>query len=475
MDTDDRASLLRSAAEHAIGWLAALESRSVAATTSHDELRARFDIPLPPAGGDAGDVIDELVAATEGGLVGSPGGRFFGWVIGGTHPAGLAADWLVSAWDQNAAMAASSPAEAVIEEVAGRWMLELLGLPAEASFAFTSGSQFAHLTALAAARHQLLTRLGLDPEVDGLTGGPQLHVATGEHGHHSIDRATRLLGIGSRHLHHIPTIDNRTDADALANVLSGLGDAPTVVCLSAGDINTGNFDNFRQLIPLCRSRPHTWVHIDGAFGLWANVSPRFAHLLDGVAEADSWVTDGHKWLNTPFDIGYVATRHPQAHRNAMSIRASYLTHSADVRDQIDWTPEWSRRGRGVPVYAVIKALGRHGIAEMIDRCCDAAATMTAGIGTLSHAEVLSEAVTNQGLVRFLDPAGINHDAFTDRIIDHIQADGTVWFGGTDWHGSRAMRISVCSWATGPDDARAAIEAVDRVLTEAIAQRDRDRT
>ncbi len=290
-----------------------------------------------------------------------------------------------------------------------------------------------------------------------------MHVVTGAHGHHSVDRAVRILGIGSKHLHEIPTADDRIDPRALSALLGELGDAPVAVCLSAGDINTGNFDDFRTVIPLCHARGNTWVHVDGAFGLWAKVSQRFAHLLEGVEAADSWATDGHKWLNTPFDIGFLAVRHPDSHRDVMSVRAGYLTHDATSRDQIDWNPEWSRRGRGVPVYAVVKALGRQGIADMIGRCCDAAAGLVEGIGALPGAEILSPAIINQGLVRFRDPAGDDHDECTDRVIDRIQAEGTAWFGGTDWHGVRAMRISVCSWATQPSDVRKTVDAVRRVL------------
>ena len=454
---------LRSAAAHAIHWLRGLDDRPVAARRTLEQLRERLDGPLPETSTDPQSVIDQLVADTEGGLIGCAGGRFFGWVIGGTQPAGLAADWLVSTWDQNAALAACSPAEAAIEETAGRWLIELLGLPIHSSFAFTSGCQLAHLTALAAARRHLLCGLGHDPESEGLAGGPQMHVVTGTHGHHSVDRAARILGIGSKHLHQVPTVGGRIDPQALFALLGELGDAPVAVCLSAGDINTGNFDDFRTVIPLCHARSNTWVHIDGAFGLWARVSQRFAHLLEGVEAADSWATDGHKWLNTPFDIGFLAVRHRDSHRGAMSIRAPYLTHDAAARDQIDWNPEWSRRGRSVPVFAVVRALGRQGIADVVDRCCDAAAGLVQGIGALPGAEVLSPAIINQGLVRFRDPAGDDHDGFTDSVIDRIRAEGTAWFGGTDWRGMRAMRISVCSWATQPDDVRKTIEAVRRVL------------
>ena len=370
----------------------------------------------------------------------------------------------MSTWDQNAALAACSPAEAVIEEIVGRWLVELLGLPDHSSFAFTSGCQLAHVTALAAARRYLLLGCGHDPERKGLGTAPQLHVVTGTHGHHSVDRAVRILGIGSKHLHPVPATADRLDVPALAALLTELECAPVAVCLSAGDINTGNFDDSRTVIPLCRSRGNTWVHVDGAFGLWAKVSPHFAHLLEGVEGADSWATDAHKWLNTPFDIGFVAVRHPEAHRAAMSVRAPYLTHAATARDQIDWNPEWSRRGRGVPVYAAVKALGRRGIAEIVERCSDAAANLVKGIGSLPGAEVLSPAVINQGLVRFRDPTGADHDGFTDRVISAIQAEGSAWFGGTDWRSMRAMRISVCSWTTGPGDVRKTLHAVKRVLS-----------
>ena len=302
--------------------------------------------------------------------------------------------------DQNAALAACSPAEAVIEETAGRWLIELLGLPSQSSFAFTSGCQLAHITALAAARRHLLCGLGHDPESEGLAGGPRMHVVTGTHGHHSVDRAVRILGIGSKHLHHVPTVDGRIDPRVLFALLGELGDAPVAVCLSAGDINTGDFDDFRTVIPLCHARGNTWVHIDGAFGLWARVSQRFAHLLEGIEAADSWATDGHKWLNTPFDVGFLAVRHRDPHLGAMSIRAPYLTHDAAARDQIDWNPEWSRRGRSVPVFAVVRALGRQGIADIVDRCCDAAAGLVQGVGEGQgiHWEDIDEDISVEGLL-----------------------------------------------------------------------------
>ena len=457
------ASLLRITTEHALKWLEGLDHRPVAALSTIDELRGRLDGPLPEETSDSESVINDLVAHTEGGLIGCPGGRFFGWVIGGTYPAALAADWLVSAWDQNAALAACSPAEAVIEETAGRWMIELLGLPDDSSFAFTSGCQLAHLTALAAARRHLMMGCGHDPEREGLAGGPPMHIISGTHGHHSVERVVRLLGIGTNNLHLVPTVDGRIEPNELKALLVELNDAPVAVCLSAGDINAGCFDDFSTVIPLCHAHDNTWVHVDGAFGLWATVSPRFAHLLEAVETADSWATDGHKWLNTPFDIGFAAVRHPDSHRDAIGIRASYLTHDTTVRDQVDWNPEWSRRGRGVPVYAAVKALGRQGIAEIVDRCCDAASGLVEGIGSLPGAQILSPAVINQGLVRFLDPAGKDHDRFTDQVIDRIQSEGTAWFGGTVWGGMRAMRISVCSWATQPADVDKTLEAVGRIL------------
>ena len=459
--------LLERAAGHAATYLDGLAQRPVNSEANLAQLRDALGGALPEEGTDDADVVDDLVRDVEPGLLGSAGGRFFGWVVGGGVPAALAADWLTSAWDQNAVLHASGPAEAVVEEVAGAWLVQLLGLPDASSFAFTTGAQQAHVTALAAARSKLLGDRGWDVDRRGLAGAPAVRVLTSELRHASIERAVRLLGMGTDCLHATGSdARGRIDLDALRDRLAER-DAPSIVCLQAGEINTGAFDDFAAACGIAHEHG-AWVHVDGAFGLWAAASERYRHLLSGVEQADSWTADGHKWLNVPFDCGFAFVRHPEPHRCAMSTSASYLVHAEDTpgepaRDQIDWTPEWSRRGRGVPVYAAIRALGRRGIAELVDRCCDHAHRLTTGIGALDGAQLLVAPRINQGLVRFLATDGDDHDARTDEVIERVQRSGQAWFGGTTWNGVRAMRVSVVNWQTGEQDVTRAIAAVRDAL------------
>ena len=454
--------VLRRAATHALDYLTSLDHRPVGATADAETLRARLGGPLPETGAPAAEVIDTLVRDVEGGILRSTGGRFFGWVIGGAHPAALAADWLTAAWDQNAAAFACSPAEAVVEEICGAWLKQLLGLPAAASFALVTGCQMAHATALAAARNRLLTERGWDVERRGLAGAPPLRVLTSPNRHESLLRAVRLLGFGSDALDIIPSSDDeRIDLGELEAALKAEPERPAILVLQAGDLNRGVFDPFGPACALAKATG-AWVHVDGAFGLWAATTPRFRHLLEGAAQADSWATDGHKWLNLPFDSGFVFVADPEAHRAAFTQAASYSLPVAGTRQQKDWNPEWSRRGRGFPAYAAIRALGRAGIAEIVERCCDHAARLVAEIGALPGVEILARPVINQGLLRFLGDDG-DHDRRTDEVIARLQADGTAWFGGTTWNGVRAMRVSVCSWRTTEDDVTRTIEAARRVL------------
>jgi glutamate/tyrosine decarboxylase-like PLP-dependent enzyme len=413
---------------------------------------------------DPKDVIEELVRDTEGGLIGSSSGRFFGWVIGGTLPTALAADWLTSAWDQNAASNLTAPAEAVVEEVCGDWMKDLLGIPKSASFAFVTGCQMAHTTALAAARHQLLQERGWDVEQSGLSGAPQLKILTTESRHESILRSARLLGIGTGAVEYIPSDGTgRMQIGGLAKALERLNSQPAVVWLQAGDLNTGNFDPFDEACSVAHAA-RAWVHIDGAFGLWVATSSKYRHLLAGAEKADSWATDGHKWLNLPFDSGQVFVAHPAAHRAAFAQDASYSVPSHELRNQKDWNPEWSRRGRGFVAYAAVRALGRAGIAEIVERCCAHTQRLVNGIGRLPGAQILAIPIINQGLVRFLAPDG-NHDSATDEVIRRIQLDGVAWFGGATWNGMRVMRVSVCNWMTTQDDIERTLASVSKVLEE----------
>ena len=456
---------------HATRWLDGLDTRSVAATATLEQLRARLGVPLPDRGVDPVQVIDDLAAATEGGLNGSPSGRFFAWVIGGTLPSAVAADWLTSAWDQNAGMFATAPAAAIAEEVVGRWLLDLFDLPRDASFALVTGCQMAHVTALAVARHALLRDVGWDVEQDGLFGAPAIRVIATEARHQTLDRALRFLGLGERSLHLIES-DHRGCATqpALERALRE-HDGPKLVVLAAADLNAGEFDSFRTLIPIAKAAG-AWVHVDGAFGLFARASAAKRHLADGVEQADSWATDAHKWLNAPYDSGIAIVRDREAHRNAMTLHASYLPPSDSGRDEVDWNPELSRRARGFALYASLRELGRDGVGEIVDRCCAHCHAIVTGIGALSGAEMVAEPTLNQGLVRFRDPrpraTPEDHDAHTDAVIAAINATGEAFFGGVEWKGRRAMRVSVVNWRTNERDVARTIDAVRRVLAERTA-------
>ena len=455
------------AVENSLSYLENLDRSSVAATVDLRTLRNRLEKPLASQGVPAEDVITELIRDVDGGLIGSAGGRFFGWVVGGSLPAALAADWLASTWDQNAALYATAPAAAVVEEVAGGWLKEILQLPAHASFALVSGCQMAHATCLAAARHALLASRGWDVEQRGLSGAPPIRILTSTERHGTFERAVRLLGLGLAQMRCLPVDERgRLTPGALEQALRENPAAPTIVLLQAGDINLGEFDPFETLVPIAKQYG-AWVHVDGAFGLWAAASPRYRHLVKGIAAADSWATDGHKWLNVPYDSGFAFVANAEAHRASMSHRAAYLTHDAEARDEMEWNPEWSRRARGFPAYAALRQLGRDGIAALIDRCCEHARALVLGIGRLPGAEVVWEPVINQGLVRFPDPkpgaSEQDHDRRTEEVIAAILATGEAFFCGTTWRGRRAMRVSVCSWQTSEADVRRVVSAVAKVL------------
>ena len=454
--------ILRRAGAHATAYLDGLTDRPVGPTVGPSELRRRLARPLPDHPSDPAGVLDDLVQDLDGALMGSTSGRFFGWVIGGVLPVALATDWLTSTWDQNAASSASSPAAAVVEEICGGWLKDLLGLPPTVSFGFVTGCQMAHTTALAAARHRLLQDRGVDVETEGLSGAPAVRVLLSEYRHESILRSVRLLGIGTGAVESLPC-DERGGIrlDALAAALDRAPLRPTVVCLQAGDLNTGAFDAFEPVCALAHAA-RAWVHVDGAFGLWVATSDRHRHLLAGVERADSWATDGHKWLNLPFDTGFVFVADPAAHSAVFSQPTSYAIPMEGVRDPKDWNPEWSRRARAFPVYAAIRTLGRSGIGEIVDRCCARATQLVEGLAGVPGVEVLVRPTINQALVRFLD-SGDQHDRRTDQIIAAIQSSGVAWCGGTTWRGRRAMRISVCNWRTTEEDVEQTVALVRRIL------------
>ncbi len=444
-------------------YVAARTDRRVWADAEAPALRAMLGGPLPNEPTPAVDVIASLVAAAEPGLVTTTGPRYFGFVTGGALPAAMAADWLASAWDQNAALYVMSPAAAVVEEVAGAWLVDLLGLPASASVAFTTGCHMANATALAAARHELLRRAGWDVEAKGLQGAPPLPVVVGADVHVSVVGALRFLGVGAETLVRVPADDQgRMRADALADALDRIG-APAIVCAQAGNVNTGACDRFDAIADACASRG-AWLHVDGAFGLWAAASPDLRHHVRGAARADSWATDAHKWLNVPYDSGLAFTAHPQAHRAAMSLDAAYLVRSAgEPREPMDWTPEASRRARGFAVYAALRSLGRRGVADLIDRCCALARRFADRLRVDAGISILNDVVLNQVLVRVGDS-----DADTADTLRRVQEERVCWLGGTTWRERTAMRISVSNWSTTEADVDRSADAILR----AARQRDR---
>ncbi|MDP6709419.1 MAG: pyridoxal-dependent decarboxylase [Alphaproteobacteria bacterium] len=457
-------SALEQALHSAKDWLDGLDDRPVQASADMTALRSRFVGSLPEAGTPPADVVSHLATDSKDGLLGSAGGRFFAWVIGGGLDSALAADWLVSTWDQNAALYGCGPATAVIEEVAGEWLKELFDLPREASFAFTTGCQLAHMTGLASARHALLQRVGWDVESKGLFSAPPITLLANAQRHSSVERAVRFLGLGTDAITPLETDQiGRILPAALEHSLRELS-GPSILVLNAADLNVGACDQFSELIPMARDAG-VWVHVDGAFGLFARASRARRHLVAGIEMADSWATDGHKWLNVPYDCGIAIIRDREAHKAAMTVSASYIEADHAARDQIDWNPEWSRRARGVPVYAALKELGRSGIEALIDRSCDHCAALVEGIGALHGAEVLASPTLNQGLLRFSRAGATDeeNDLFTDNVIERINATGEAFFSGTTWQGRQAMRVSVVNWRTTPQDVRRAIAATARVL------------
>ncbi len=451
--------LLDRTAAYAAEYVSGLPTRPVAARANLDELRRAFDHPLPDGPTDPASVVDQLIEAADPGVVATGSPRYFGFVIGGALPAALAADWLTSTWDQNAGLYAGGPAASVAEEVAGRWLLELLGLPAAASFSLVTGCQMAHFTALAAARHHVLAKEGWDVNRQGLAGSPPIRVVAGQQRHVTLDRALRYLGVGTEAMTVVPAdVEGRISAQDVADAL-GAGGGPSIVCAQAGEVNTGAFDPIEEVCSIAHQRG-AWVHIDGAFGLWAAASPALAQLVAGAAEADSWATDCHKWLNVPYDCGLAACAHPDDHRAAMGTHADYLVQAAPggPRDQLDWTPEFSRRARGFAVYAAIRSLGRSGVAELVERSCANARRFARALAAHPGVEVLNEVVLDQVLVRFVDPAG-DSDALTRRVIERVQTGGTCWMSGTVWQGKAAMRISVVNYQTTAEDVDQSVAAV----------------
>ena len=443
--------LLTAAAVRAIRYLEGLNERGVAPDPAVFARLAELAIPLPTYPSPADEtlaLLDSYSAAT----MAMAGPRFFGFVIGGVLPAALAANWLASAWDQNAALAEVTPLPAKLEDVALGWLRDVLGLPPETGVGFVTGATMANFTCLAAARHSVLKQAGWDVEADGMCGAPPVTVVVGEEAHPTLFKSLGLAGFGRNRVVRVPVDkQGRMRADVFPN-LSG----PTIVCLQAGNVNTGAFDPAPQIIPKAKAA-NAWVHVDGAFGLWAAAAPSKAHLIAGYADADSWATDAHKYLNTPYDSGLAFVRSPDVLQAAMAISAAYLP-SSPTRDPANFTPELSRRARGIEVWAALHTLGRSGLEDLVERTCRSAVRFAEGLRAAGYS-ILNEVMFNQVLVTFGD------DERTRRVIAGIQRDGTCWCGGTTWQGHTAMRISVSSWATTDADVERSLQAMIRVARE----------
>ncbi|MFI7250367.1 pyridoxal phosphate-dependent decarboxylase family protein [Micromonospora chalcea] len=452
---DELRHLFQRAADHAADYRRSLPDRPVGVPVDQAALTEAFAGPLPDAPTPPEQVLADLVAAAEPSLVASAGPRYFGFVVGGASPAATAADMLAVGWDQIAFNAVTSPAAVAAETAAGTWLKELLGIPATASVGFVTGAQAANTAGLAAARHQVLADAGWDVERRGLLGAPAVRVLAGAERHATIDRSLRLLGLGTDALHAVPTgSQGAVDPDALAAALRDAGPGPTVVCLQAGNVNTGACDDLRRACDLVH-RYGGWAHVDGAFGLWAAASPATRHLVDGLENADSWACDGHKWLNLPYDSAFAFCARPDAHAAAMSLAAAYLVGSGGVPAGADLTAESSRRARGFAAWAGLRELGRDGVAALVERCCALARRFADGL-TEAGFEVVNDVVLNQVLVGFGD------DARTDRVVAAVQADGTCWVGGTTWRGRRLMRISVSNATTTEADVDRSVAAIARL-------------
>jgi glutamate/tyrosine decarboxylase-like PLP-dependent enzyme len=454
--------LLERARILATEFLERLPERPVRARADAAAVLATLDGPVPESPSEPGAVLEELVRLVDPGITAMPSGRFYAWVIGGGVPSAIAADWMTSVWDQNAASGEGTPAAAAIEHVVLRWVAALLDVPA-ASGALVTGAQMANFVALAVARAEVLRAVGWDLEESGLGGAPPIQLLVGAERHASIDRALRMLGFGRRQMRVIAADrDGRMSPDALAEALAG--DGPAIVCAQAGNVNGGAFDPMPAIaehVARARARRPIWLHLDGAFGLWARVAPARRTLAGGAEAADSWATDAHKWLNTPYDCGIVLVRDGEAHRRVMRGGATYLPGTGAVPNPFDHTPELSRRARGFALWAALRELGRAGIADLVERSCVHAAHLAEGLAAIPGVEVMNEVRLNQLVVRFRDPADRDDDAHTRAVLARVVADGVCFPSGTTWRGVAAMRISFSNWTTDDDDVRRSLDAIAR--------------
>jgi glutamate/tyrosine decarboxylase-like PLP-dependent enzyme len=440
---------LEQVASYSVEYLSSLKERRVGPSEEDLKLLSKLDLPLQDESIDAGEVIELLNEVGSRTTVASNGGRYFGFVIGGSLPVSLAANWLAGAWDQNAGLFVATPISAYIEDICTKWLIELLPVAKESAAGFVTGVTTANFTAIAAARHAILQSQGWNVETQGLFGAPEIKVIVGEEVHGSMTKALSLAGLGNERVIKVP-VDNqgRMKADSLPEM-----DEKTILCLQAGNVNTGSFDPVKVIVPVAKEKG-AWVHIDGAFGLWAAVSSKYKYLTEGCELADSWATDGHKWLNVPYDSGIVFVKNPDDLRGAMSMQGAYLDQTG-ARIPYQYTPELSRKARGIEIWAALRSLGRKGVAELIERTCRHAKRFAEGLSKAGY-QILNDVVINQVLVSFGDAET------TNKIISEIQKDGTCWCGGTVWQGKTAMRISVSSWATTDEDVEKSLEAIIRI-------------
>jgi glutamate/tyrosine decarboxylase-like PLP-dependent enzyme len=442
-----------------------LPDARVGPSASRDDVRRELGSELPDGPTSLDEVVDELVAAVEPGLTASAGPRYFGFVVGGTLDAALVAELLASGWDQVAFNEATSPAALACEDVAGRWLKELLQLPTSASVGFVTGGQAANTVGLAAARWYVLDRHGWDVGRDGLRGAPPVRIVASAERHATIDRSLRLLGLGESSLVEVPATPNGAmDTDEFLAALGDGPEGPTIVCAQAGNVNTGACDDLPAVVAAARAAG-AWTHVDGAFGLWAAASPRTRHLVEGIGLADSWACDGHKWLNVPYDSGYAFCAHPDVHATAMAYTAAYLTGQVAGREfgGSDFALESSRRARGIATWAALRSLGRSGVADLVDRCCALAQRFATGLSALDGVEIANDVVLNQVLVRVGDAE------LTERLERALQEEGTLWLGATTWHGERLLRVSVSNWSTTEADVDRCVDAIGRVRADLRAR------
>lgn len=453
------------AAQAAVAYRERLLHLPVGVTMTRDELMMRVNTVLPEAGEAPETALDTLIASVEKGLVNSSSPRYFGFVVGGSTPVSAAADWLTAVWNQNAQVYATSPSASIIEEVVARWILELLDLPKQAGVGFVTGTQMAHFTALAIARNAVLQQYGWDGVANGLQGAPYIQIICGECCHATLHTAIHMIGLGNNNVRVVPADgEGRMDLAAFQQTLADCA-GPTIVCVQAGNVNTGAFDPIDRIIALSQKKG-AWVHVDGAFGLWAGTSPRFKHLVAGIEKADSWATDAHKWLNVPYDSGMVIVRAADAFSDFKAGRCAYAG-PADTshRDGSQWTPENSRRARAFVLYAALRSLGRQGVQQIIENCCDMACFFASELSGIPGARILNQVILNQVLCRIELPGVADLDGFNAAVAARIQQEGVCWMGTTRWDGQTALRISVSNWATRREDVAQSVQSIIRAVDQ----------